>query len=448
MINTIGNPSISPNAFKDSTYTTFVIAEEYIDKTVNSLTQSEQLYTINGNQAIILGNPLKLAIGVGRGTDSIVTTTSTVSSVGGSGSGSSSPFLFNSNLVVQSLLSSSAGFRFSRTLKAYDIAYTSFPTHIRMVSYHCGGSFENQVGVQRVSANLVRKLWSKLSLNETMGTGTGIPAFKSCLLQNAAPGNGYSANTNAFVSSLIGTSAAGGAPARLPPVLLSSVNSISVQDVPLGTMYVGFNDGTDAAASSNSFAKSSKVSKNQQDRLLADITKTFLNARRARLGVQDEVGFTDNGGFGVSDMRNASNALASTVLLLQYFFAFLALIAMVLCFFSLLASMISNVNEQVVEISVMRAIGLMNFAIHRLFIEEALLVVLTASLMGIGVGSFVAWTFGQQQSLFTGIPSPFVPPVGILVVVIGASAVLATVAAWAPVRRVVKQEVVKGLRGG
>jgi hypothetical protein len=55
-------------------------------------------------------------------------------------------------------------------------------------------------------------------------------------------------------------------------------------------------------------------------------------------------------------------------------------IAMVICFFSLISSMYTNINEQTKEIGVLRAIGVRKFFIWRLYVYEALVLLLSSSI--------------------------------------------------------------------
>jgi len=120
---------------------------------------------------------------------------------------------------------------------------------------------------------------------------------------------------------------------------------------------------------------------------------------------------------------------------------------MVLCFFSLLASMVTNIAEQHREIGVLLAIGLKSYHLVRVYVHEAFLLVLCSSLLGTVVGCVVAWTFGQQQSLFTSIPVPFAVPWGVLVVIVLASLGCSLLAACLPARRLTRQPITTLLRG-
>lgn len=70
------------------------------------------------------------------------------------------------------------------------------------------------------------------------------------------------------------------------------------------------------------------------------------------------------------------------------------LVIMFLCFFALSANMSANLFEQTKEIAIMRAIGLKKVRIMLLFFYEALIVVLSSSILGVLIGITVGLLFG------------------------------------------------------
>ena len=82
---------------------------------------------------------------------------------------------------------------------------------------------------------------------------------------------------------------------------------------------------------------------------------------------------------------------------LDYTFYVVIAIMMFLCFFSLVASMTSNLLEQTKEIGIMRAIGIPKPKIHRLYFYEALVLVLSSCILGVCVGLVVAYTMALQM---------------------------------------------------
>ena len=71
-------------------------------------------------------------------------------------------------------------------------------------------------------------------------------------------------------------------------------------------------------------------------------------------------------------------------------------IMMFLCFFALQGSMTANMYEQSKEIGIMRAIGFSAWQICLLYFYEAMLLVVTACLLGVFIGVIVGSTMSMQ----------------------------------------------------
>lgn len=148
----------------------------------------------------------------------------------------------------------------------------------------------------------------------------------------------------------------------------------------------------------------------------------------------------------VRDLRNELNTLQVATQVMSFFLIFSMGVAMFLCFFSLVSAMASNIREQTKECGVLRAVGVKRFTMIRIFIEEAFVLVCTASLFGVLIGSLVAYTMVLQQVLFTELPLPFVFPWQIVLFVLGASAVLAFFSSFVPAYSLTIQPIVTLLR--
>jgi ABC-type antimicrobial peptide transport system permease subunit len=72
--------------------------------------------------------------------------------------------------------------------------------------------------------------------------------------------------------------------------------------------------------------------------------------------------------------------------------------------------------------------------------------VLSSSLLGVLIGTVVAFTMTLQQSLFTQLPVPFDFPYTILFVVFGCSILFSVLAAFSPIRSVLNQRIVQIFR--
>jgi len=151
-------------------------------------------------------------------------------------------------------------------------------------------------------------------------------------------------------------------------------------------------------------------------------------------------------GSGVWDYRTLETPLETTQKVLSYFFNFATGVAMMVCFFSLSSSMYTNIFEQTKEIGILRAIGISKFSVYRIYIYEAMCLILASSISGVGIGSFVSYTMTLQRILFTQLPIPFVLPYNILLVVGGCAIVFAVSSSWGPISFLLRQKIVTILR--
>jgi ABC-type antimicrobial peptide transport system permease subunit len=90
------------------------------------------------------------------------------------------------------------------------------------------------------------------------------------------------------------------------------------------------------------------------------------------------------------DKKSFLEYIMNILMMLELFVIIVGLIALILTFFLLLISTSSNVKENVWELGVLRAIGLEQKQIQRVFMFEAFTVVLSALMLGIIVGLVVA----------------------------------------------------------
>ena len=154
------------------------------------------------------------------------------------------------------------------------------------------------------------------------------------------------------------------------------------------------------------------------------------------------------GGWTVGDVRDSVEDLQQILLVLNFFFSLLTVVALALCFFSLLASMVANIAEQQKEIGILLAVGLRPSHMIRVYVYEAFVLVVSASIMGTIIGVIVAWTFAQQRALFTQLPVVFFFPWANLLTVIVVSAVAALLSSAVPAWRLSKQPITRLLRAG
>ncbi|GAM17947.1 hypothetical protein SAMD00019534_011220 [Acytostelium subglobosum LB1] len=155
-------------------------------------------------------------------------------------------------------------------------------------------------------------------------------------------------------------------------------------------------------------------------------------------------------GMGISvDIRDYADKVApfeTASTIIQYFFSFTTVIAMMISFFSLMSSMFTNILEQSKEIGVLRAIGIPRPWMVRIYIYESFVLVFSSSLLGVCIGSIVGWTMILQRVLFTQLPIPFVFPWVLLIVIFICSILFSFISAFGPIRKVLNQQVVSIMR--
>jgi len=138
----------------------------------------------------------------------------------------------------------------------------------------------------------------------------------------------------------------------------------------------------------------------------------------------------------VWDIRDELEPIEIANEVMSYFFNVTTGAAMLVSFFSLLASTYANVYEQTKELGVLRALGLSRFAMYRLVAGEAFVIVASACLLGAAVGTIVGYTLMLQQTLFTQLPLTFETDPSLLLTMLGVSLISAILAAVGPVKAV------------
>ena len=132
--------------------------------------------------------------------------------------------------------------------------------------------------------------------------------------------------------------------------------------------------------------------------------------------------------------------------IVDFFFVSITLVGLMLCFFSLVSSMISNITEQAQDIAIIRSMGLSKRDVVKVYVYEAFILVVASAGLGCGTGWSIAWTFSSQRSLFTQLPLAFYFPWPIVVTVIGSAVVCAMLAAGVPSYKLVQKRITQLLR--
>ena len=107
-------------------------------------------------------------------------------------------------------------------------------------------------------------------------------------------------------------------------------------------------------------------------------------------------------------------------------------VTMFLCFFSLSASMSSNLYSQKKEVGVLRAMGFTKYRLRMLYFYEALILVLSSCILGVLIGCLVGWTMLLQFNLFLSQTADFFFPWKQFALVFGLSIICAFLSTWGP----------------
>lgn len=148
----------------------------------------------------------------------------------------------------------------------------------------------------------------------------------------------------------------------------------------------------------------------------------------------------------MEDVRRSKAPLAIAVEVMDFFSASTMALALIISFFSLTSSMYANISEQAKEIGMIRALGVKKRWIQRVYTLEAFTLVTAATVMGLGMGTAVAYTVTAQRALFTQLPVPFQFPWTIFVWVAAASFISALGASWFPATRKARQNIASLMR--
>jgi len=183
----------------------------------------------------------------------------------------------------------------------------------------------------------------------------------------------------------------------------------SMADVPLETLMMKF-----------------KPSVTKQEKLLVKARlESAVGSNLNRIGRVREV-----------DDRQENFDLARQIM--DYLFGVTMGMAFFICVFSLIAAMYANVHDQRKEIAVLRALGTGKLFVYRVYVYEAILLVLASAFLGMAIGSLVGYAMSAQRSLFLSLPTDFNFPYLAALVVVILAVVFGTLSTYGPLRRLLR----------
>jgi len=149
----------------------------------------------------------------------------------------------------------------------------------------------------------------------------------------------------------------------------------------------------------------------------------------------------------VLDSQKLVVAISSAIWVLYIFSNIVAVLVQILCFFTLLVSFTSNINENSWEFGVLRAIGLSSFQVIRLYIYEAACIIISSVILGCAVGLLVAITLTLQADLFSELPFRMEFPAFLFSSLVIMSVVTAFLSSFIPARSLSSKKIASVLKG-
>jgi putative ABC transport system permease protein len=131
----------------------------------------------------------------------------------------------------------------------------------------------------------------------------------------------------------------------------------------------------------------------------------------------------------------------------QILFGLLLAVAIVIAVFALIASMATSVIERRWEIGVLKALGLRQSQLFRMFLGEAVVLTLATGLVGGAIGFSLAYLFVLQAAALMEVPVVFTLPYLTFAATFGLSLVAGALAAHLPTRRLLQRPAAEILRG-
>ena len=145
------------------------------------------------------------------------------------------------------------------------------------------------------------------------------------------------------------------------------------------------------------------------------------------------------------DLINLQSMIAQqqgAFFVLDTLFTLIAMTTVFICIFGLLSSSYSTIIERKKEIGIVRTLGLKGRDINRLFIIEALIIMISSGIIGTLVGWLTAWLVTSNLTLLTEMPDVLTFPWFNVVVIFSLSLILILVGMVVLLRKARKKKIV------
>jgi putative ABC transport system permease protein len=113
-----------------------------------------------------------------------------------------------------------------------------------------------------------------------------------------------------------------------------------------------------------------------------------------------------------------------------------------ICIFGLLSSSYSTIVERKKEVGIVRTLGLKGREINRLFIIEALVIMISSGTVGVVVGWLSAWIVTSNLSTLSGQPDVIFVPTSSIIFIFAVSIAMILIGMTLLLRKVRKQKIV------
>jgi cell division protein FtsX len=181
-----------------------------------------------------------------------------------------------------------------------------------------------------------------------------------------------------------------------------------------------------------------------QSRFFVKTTAADEGSRTVAQKIRDE--FDLRYRFGVKSTVERKAETRKLYWVTQVLFGLLLAVAIVIAVFALIASMATAVIERRWEVGVLKALGLRRSQLFRMFLGEAVVLTLSAGLVGGGIGFSLAYLFVMQAAALMEVPVVFTLPYLTFVATFALSLGAGVLAAYLPTRRLLRRPAAEILR--
>ena len=146
------------------------------------------------------------------------------------------------------------------------------------------------------------------------------------------------------------------------------------------------------------------------------VDKIFIKLREDKLSEAEKIVekiddlYQNNYDYEIYNLEFEIESQAQGFQILDALFNLILTATVIICLFGLLSSSYSTIIERFKEIGIVRTLGLKGKEVNRMFIIEALIIMIASGSVGVIVGGLTGWLVTSNFALFTDTPYTFVFP--------------------------------------